>query len=70
MNTKKLKQARLNVNLTQHEVAKKIGISTKTYNRKELGMADFSLHEVTSLIELLYLSFKEVNEIFFENKIT
>ena len=55
MNTKKLKQARLNVNLTQHEVAKKIGISTKTYNRKELGMADFSLHEVTSLIELLYL---------------
>lgn len=70
MNSKELKKARGNVDLTQCEVAKKLGIATKTYNRKELGLTEFTRKEILQLFNILYLSAEEFDMIFFENKIT
>ncbi|MCT4544852.1 MAG: helix-turn-helix domain-containing protein [Vallitalea sp.] len=68
MNTYKLKSARASVGFTQVEMAKKLSITQKTYNRKELGIVDFNLREVTKVIDILKLTVDDVYGIFFDNK--
>ena len=53
--------------MTQEEVAKKIGLSLSRFNAElnETGVAEFSLGEAKSLIELFRLSPKQVDQIFF-----
>ena len=70
MNLLKLRGMRITKAYTQEKLAKMIGISAKTYNRKELGVIDFNLQEITTIVELFGLNLDEVNEIFFDNKIT
>lgn len=55
---------------TQVEMAKKLSITQKTYNRKELGIVDFNLREVTRIIEILKLDVENVYGIFFDSNIT
>ena len=69
MNNELLKKARNQANLTQKEVAEKLWIATKTYNRKELGIIDFTRKEILKLIHILNLSSKEINKIFFNEQL-
>ncbi len=64
-----LKSKRALSGFTQESIAKEIGISTKTYNRKELKLADFTIDEVISISNLLKLSAKDINLIFFDDNL-
>lgn len=69
MQIQKLKAARVQVGYTQKQLAEKLGISSKSYNRKELGLIEFKSKEIIHISILLNLTLKNVNEIFFENKL-
>lgn len=60
----KLKGVRTSCNLKQSDIAKKLGISESTYNRKENGYADFSETEMWQISRILN---KEPESIFFSN---
>jgi DNA-binding XRE family transcriptional regulator len=70
MDTLKLKGVRVKCGYTQEQLAQEIGITAKTYNRKELGITEFSRDEILIIIEKLFLDIHMVNEIFFGNQIT
>lgn len=70
MGANKLKVARVAKNMTQEDVARLLGITLATYNRKELGNVDFKRREVLSLSKVLNLSLKDVNNIFFNGELT
>lgn len=65
MDVKKLKGIRVTKGYTQEVLADKLGMSTKTYNRKELGMIEFNRRELSLLIDLLDLTLEQVKDIFF-----
>lgn len=56
--------------LTQQKLAKEAKMSTKTYNRKELGIIPFTGEEIINVSKILSLDINLVNEIFFDNKLT
>jgi DNA-binding XRE family transcriptional regulator len=64
-----LKSKRVLKGIYQHEIAKEIGISHKSYNFKENGKVGFNVDEILKVIECLDLTFDEVNDIFFFNKL-
>ena len=64
-----LKSKRILFNLTQEEIAKELGINTKSYNLKENGKREFTLDEAKKIINLLELNLNEVNDIFFNSAI-
>jgi len=70
MGVNRIKVARICKNLTQDEVSKLLGVTISTYNRKELGLVDFKREEVLRLAKILDLTLQDVNEIFFNNKLT
>jgi len=70
MGVNRIKIARIYKNLTQDEVSKLLGVTISTYNRKELGLVDFKREEVLRLAKILDLTLQDVNEIFFNNKLT
>lgn len=70
MNTYRLKSARASMGYTQVEMARKLSITQKTYNRKELGIVDFNLREVVKIIDILKLDVDNVYDIFFNDRIT
>lgn len=65
MDVKKLKGIMVTKGYTQEVLADKLGMSTKTYNRKELGMIEFNRRELSLLIDLLDLTLEQVKDIFF-----
>ena len=67
VNLRKLRGLRAEYGLTQEEVAKKIGISTNSYNRKERGKRKFTLIEAKKLADLFDVS---IEDIFFNHKLT
>ena len=69
MKLRLLKAKRVLKGMYQHEVAKVIGISHKTYNFKENGKVEFNVEEILKVIQCLDLTFDEVNDIFFANKL-
>ena len=69
MKLRLLKAKRVLKGMYQHEVAKEIGVSHKTYNFKENGKVEFNVEEILKVIECLELNFDEVNDIFFSNKL-
>ena len=69
MKLRLLKAKRVLKGMYQHEVAKEIGISHKTYNFKENGKVEFNVEEILKVIQCLDLTFDEVNDIFFANKL-
>lgn len=70
MNVNKLRSLRAFHCLTQENIAKEIGIATKTYNRKELGEVNFTVVEIIQLASILNLTLQDVDYIFFDNKLT
>ena len=64
-----LKSKRVLKGIYQHEMAKEIGISHKSYNFKENWKVGFNVDEILKVIECLDLTFDEVNDIFFFNKL-
>lgn len=70
MDKQKLKKYREEKKLTQANIAKELGISTKTYNRKEVGVVDFTRSEIERISQILNLSIFLVGEIFFKDLIT
>lgn len=64
-----LKSKRALNGFTQESMAKEIGISTKTYNRKELKISEFTISEVINISKLLKLSPKDINLIFFNGNL-
>ena len=69
MKLRLLKAKRVLKGMYQHELAKEIGVSHKTYNFKENGKVEFNVEEILKVIECLDLNFDEVNDIFFSNKL-
>ena len=70
MNLKKLRIVRLERELSQKDLAKKIGVHELTYSRKERGQREFTRTEIDNLAAALDLTNSEVNEIFFDSRIT
>jgi DNA-binding XRE family transcriptional regulator len=66
----KLKGARVAKGYTQEKLAKAIGITLNPYNRKELGIVKFTTDEIIKISNLLEFTIEQVNEIFFDNKLT
>lgn len=56
----RLKAERVARNLTQAEMAEKIGISTNTYWKKEHGYRDISMEEFIKILGVLGLSKKQL----------
>ena len=67
----KLKGLRMEYNLKQADLAKKIGISESTYNRKENGLTDFSETEIRKISQIFKRdpAFIFFYDIFFDNKV-
>ena len=55
--------------LTQAEVAKKIGVSPATLNKKLRGHTEFTQSEISSLCKLLGICDKEISAYFFTEKL-
>lgn len=66
----KLKGARVAKGYTQDCFGKAIGITLNTYNRKELGIVKFTTDEIIKISNLLEFTIEQVNDIFFDNKLT
>ena len=66
MDYKKLKGARVAKGFTQEKLAEILDISTKTYNRKELGIGEFNRREIAALVKALDLTNDEAGEIFLQ----
>jgi DNA-binding XRE family transcriptional regulator len=64
MDIQKLKGARVAKGFTQETMAEVLDISTKTYNRKELGFVEFNRREIAVLVEVLELTQDEISQIF------
>lgn len=62
-----LKAQRVRKNLTQSDVAKILGITTFTYQRKENGVRSFTVEEAKKLSDTFG---KSIEEIFFNLEVT
>ncbi len=60
------------IGYTQRQMAKKLGITEGTYNRKENGKSNFKIDEMKIFISLVREEIPTINaeEIFFNNKPT
>lgn len=70
MNLKLLRMKRLQNELSQKQLAEMIGVHEMTYFRKEKGEREFTRTEIDNLAKALNLSNDDVNEIFFDSRIT
>ncbi len=66
MGLRLLKSKRILMGFTQEQIAKKIGINTKSYNMKENGRSKFSIKEAVEISKCLGLTLDEVNDIFLQ----
>lgn len=64
-NRNKFRAKIIEQNLTNEEVATHLNISATTLYRKMNGSSDFTRNEIQLLKDLLKLSVKEANDIFF-----
>ena len=69
MNTKALKSKRALYGIHQEEIAKKLGISSVSYSKKETGKVEFKRNEIEEISKILNLSIEEVGEIFFNDNL-
>lgn len=64
MNSAKLRGMRVEQGYTHDQLSINLGISLKTYNRKELGLVEFNRNEILKIAKILNMSLQLVNEIF------
>lgn len=69
-NSRLLKSYRVKNGISQVNISKVIGRSTKAYNHKENCKANFEIEEIIKIAKELKLTLQEVNEIFFDNELT
>ena len=69
MRTNLLKSVRIREGLTQKKIAEIIEISPTSYSKKESGLVDFSLTEISKIINICNLTVDEMIEIFFDVKV-
>ena len=55
-----LKELRARVNMTQEEVAKKLGVSTQTYNAWEQDVSNVGFRKVIALAKLFGVSVDDI----------
>jgi DNA-binding XRE family transcriptional regulator len=60
MKLNKLAGARVTKDLTQQEMAQKIGISKNNYSKKEIGKNQFTLTEIIKILEILESKFEDI----------
>ena len=71
MNVRKLKAKRVEFGLSQKDLAKVLGISTKTMCIKECDNRNrFTFDEIITIAREFRLSLKDINDIFFDGKLT
>ena len=56
----KLKGKRVEKGYTQQEFAKLLGISTNSYNLKELGKREFCVREINLILKLLNCNYEDI----------
>lgn len=64
--TKKIKMKRMLNDLTQKDMAGKLGVHIGTYSKKENGLIAWSIEDVKKLRKILNLSDEEIIDIFFK----
>lgn len=69
MNTKEFRVALVRAEISQNELADRIGISRQSLSQKTNGKRDFKLSEIRKISEVLDLSSDDVNVIFFGNEV-
>ena len=70
MNVRKLKAKRVEFGLSQKDLAKVLGISTKTMCIKECDNRNrFTIDEIITIAREFRLSLKDINDIFFDGKL-
>ena len=70
MNVRKLKAKRVEIGLSQKDLAKVLGISTKTMCIKECDNRNrFTIDEIITIAREFRLSLKDINDIFFDGKL-
>ena len=70
MNVRKLKAKRVEFGLSQKDLAKVLGISTKTMCIKECDNRNrFTFDEIITIAREFRLSLKDINDIFFDVKL-
>ncbi|MGL5712380.1 MAG: helix-turn-helix transcriptional regulator [Paraclostridium sp.] len=63
-----LKSKRVLLGITQVEIARKLGITEKSYNMKENGKVSFTLFQIRGVSRILALTLDEVDEVFLHLK--
>lgn len=56
----KLKAKRVEHDLTQTDLASKLGMDVSTYNAKEQGKRNFTIKEVLKLLNILQCKFEDI----------
>ena len=70
MNVRKLKAKRVEFGLSQKDLAKVLGISTKTMCIKECDNRNrFTFDEIITIAREFRLNLKDINHIFFDGKL-
>lgn len=70
MNVRKLKAKRVEFGLSQKDLAKSLGIFTKTMCIKECDNRNrFTIDEIITIAREFRLSLKDINDIFFDGKL-
>ena len=65
--SRKLKAARVELGLTQVEIAKLLEMPTSTYRKKEQGYSEFTVSEALKVSKILN---KKIEEIFFNYNVS
>ena len=63
----KLRTIRLANNLTQKQLAKKLGYSRTSYSKREIGTHKFDMNYIKILKKELNLSIEQIDDIFFKD---
>lgn len=56
----KLKARRVELGITQKEMADRLGITATTYSFKETGKRDFALDEIAVILNILDCKFEDI----------
>lgn len=65
INTRKIKGRMVELDISQQDAAKGLGISLPTFNQKLNGRKDFKIGEVQEFVNLLKIADEDVAEYFF-----
>ena len=64
-----IKVARLRKGLSQRDMARQLGVSASSYQKKEQGYVRFSDDEKLKITEILGLTYDQFNDIFYDGKL-